>query len=145
MLSRHIRGPLIVGLLLVTKTTLAQPAPIPGFVVCDVPLLATAPSAVTSSDFNRDGNADLAAVDRPNGRVVILLTNPDRFAMGDCLGATVTDAVAVSATPAALAAGDLDLNLNPDIVVAAQAGAQDRKSTRLNSSHSRASRMPSSA
>ena len=45
--------------------------------------------------------------------------------------------------PAALfAAGDTGLLLNPQLAVV---GARDRKSTRLNSSHSGESRMPSSA
>ena len=49
--------------------------------------------------------------------------------------ASFTDEVAISADPATDEVGDDELLL----------GREDRKSTRLNSSHSRASRMPSSA
>ena len=80
-------------------------------------------SAITAGDFNQDGNPDLAVVDGTNSQVVVLLTNRERFAVGDCVNATTTNNISVSAGPTSIAVGDLDLNNTLDLVVGVQAGA----------------------
>jgi hypothetical protein len=102
----------------------AQPLPpIPGFVRCDIPLEAVPGSAITAGDFNQDGNPDLAIVDGTNNQLVVLLTNPERFAVGDCVNATTSNKISVGAGPTSIAVGDLDLNNTLDLVVCVQAGA----------------------
>ena len=57
-----------------------------------------------------------------------------------------SDAAAAARARAQLPGASLPLSLrDAQLVVAREYGFADRKSTRLNSSHSRASRMPSSA
>ena len=99
--------------------------PIPGFVRCDIPFSDVPGSAITAGDFNHDGNPDLAIVDGTNSQVVVAITNPGRFAAGDCDNATTSSKIALSpgAGPTSIAAGDLDLNNTLDLVVGVQAGA----------------------
>ena len=105
------------------RLAIAQPVPpIPGFVRCDIPLVAVPPSAIAAGDFNQDGNPDLALVDGTNSQVVVLLTDRERFAVGDCVNATTTNNISVSANPTSIAVGDLDLNNTLDLVVGVQAG-----------------------
>jgi len=115
-----------VSLLLVACAigTLANRAaaqqPISTFVTCSVPLAGTL-GAIAAGDFNGDGNPDLAVI--ASNQVAIVLTNRDQFAVGNCLGATVTTTVDIaSPRPVAIAAGDLDKNVTIDLAVATQAG-----------------------
>jgi len=109
--------------LAVAQPVTPTPVPIPGFVRCDIPLSGAPASAITAGDFNQDGNPDLAVVDGTNSQVVVLLTNRERFAAGDCVNATTITDIAVSAGPTSIAVGDLDLNNTLDLVVGVQAGA----------------------
>ncbi|HVO27515.1 MAG TPA: VCBS repeat-containing protein [Candidatus Margulisiibacteriota bacterium] len=107
---------------------LADPAvaqslpPIPGFVRCDISFPNVPGSAITAGDFNHDGNPDLAIVDGTNSQVLVAITNPNRFAAGDCNNATTSNKLAVSTGPTAIATGDLDLNGTLDLVVGVQTG-----------------------
>lgn len=112
---------LAAAMLFFARVSVAQ-QPIPGFVRCDIPLVAVAPIAIAADDFNRDGNPDLALVDRTNGQVVVLLTDRGRFVVGDCLAATNGSNIPVSGAPIAIAAGDLDLDNAVDLAVGAQPG-----------------------
>jgi hypothetical protein len=95
------------------------PAPLAGFVDCSVALPPGAvPIAMAVGDFKGDGGADLAVLDRTNKQVVVLLTTPQAFASGNCLGATTTSTVSFGETPSAIAAGVLDTTGVVDLVVA---------------------------
>ncbi|MGB2671811.1 MAG: FG-GAP-like repeat-containing protein [Candidatus Acidiferrum sp.] len=77
-----------------------------------LPGAAAGPIAMTSSDFNSDGNLDLAIVNQATNNVSILLGNGD---------GTFTQAAnspfAVGKVPVAIATGDLNLDSHPDIAV----------------------------
>jgi hypothetical protein len=90
-----------------------------GFVNCDVALPSGAvPIAMAADDFNGDGGADIAVLDKANSRVVVLLTNPRAFASGNCVGATTTSTVSLSGVPSAIAAGVIDTTGVVDLVIA---------------------------
>lgn len=97
------------------------PAPIPGFVRCDIPIGAPG-SAIAAGNFDSSGNQDLAVVDGKDSQVVVLLTDRNRFAVGDCVNATRSSNVSVSGGPTSIAAADLDLNRTIDLVVGVQQG-----------------------
>ncbi len=109
-----------------TATPTATPIPIPGFVSCTIPLAGTT-SALAAADLDHNGTIDFAVLDSGNNRVFVVLTNRDRFAEGDCLGATSCQDVAGCAVPAgagavAIAAGDVDNNKTVDLAVAVRDG-----------------------
>jgi hypothetical protein len=71
------------------------------------------PYFVAVSDFNRDGNPDLAVANHHSNNVSILLGNRD----GSFKPATASP-VSVGVDPRALAVGDVNLDGKPDLVVA---------------------------
>jgi tetratricopeptide (TPR) repeat protein len=80
-----------------------------------LPSSVAGPIAVTESDFDSDGNQDLAIVDRTTNNISILLGNGK---------ATFTQAanspIAVGASPVAIATGDLNDDGHPDLAVVNQ-------------------------
>ena len=99
----------------------AQSSPL-AFVSCPVSIGGT-PGAITTGDFNRDGNPDLAFINGADGSVLVLLTNPTLFSMGNCQGAVTPSTVSPgSPVPSAITAGDIEQNGIEDLVVAVQAG-----------------------
>ncbi|MBI3785836.1 MAG: VCBS repeat-containing protein [Deltaproteobacteria bacterium] len=93
----------------------------PTYLACSVNVDAT-PSAIVSADFNHDGTPDVALADQMGSKVLVLLANSARFAVGDCIGAVQSLSINTGSIPAALAAGDLDANDSIDIAVAVPNG-----------------------
>ncbi|MGC1617178.1 MAG: FG-GAP-like repeat-containing protein [Candidatus Acidiferrum sp.] len=81
-----------------------------------LPSAATGPIAMTASDFNSDGNTDLAIVNQTTNNVSILLGNGN---------GTFTQAAnspfAVGKSPFAIASGDLNVDGHPDLAIVNQA------------------------
>ena len=81
-----------------------------------LPSAVAGPIAMTASDFNSDGNLDLAIVNQTTSDVSILLGNGN----GTFTQATGSP-VAVGRVPVAIAAGDLNNDSHPDLAVVNQA------------------------
>jgi hypothetical protein len=81
-------------------------------------------TGIVSDDFNRDGSADIAAIDNSGSRVLVFLGNRSVFATGNCNAAVQSSAVALAsgAAPVGIAVGDFDGNAIPDLAVAESAG-----------------------
>jgi cell division septation protein DedD len=109
----------LLSLLLPSRTPAQQP--IPGFVNCDIGL-GGSPGAMAVGDFDRNGNPDVAVVDASRNRVEVRLTDVERFAAGDCLGATTSQQIGVATGAVAIAAGDIDRNGTVDLAVGVLAG-----------------------
>lgn len=81
-----------------------------------LPNAVTGPTAMASSDFNSDGNLDLAIVNQTTNNVSILLGNGN---------GTFTQAAnspfAVGNLPVAIATGDLNVDGHPDLAIVNQA------------------------
>ena len=80
-----------------------------------LPATATGPIAMTSADFNSDGNLDLAIVNRTTNNVVVLLGNGNAtFSLAN------GSPFAVGNMPVAISTGDLNSDSHPDLVVVNQ-------------------------
>jgi Flp pilus assembly secretin CpaC len=80
-----------------------------------LPATATGPIAMTSADFNSDGNLDLAIVNQTTNNVTVLLGN------GNATFSLATGSpFAVGKLPVAIATGDLNNDSHPDLVVVNQ-------------------------
>jgi len=80
-----------------------------------LPATATGPIAMTSADFNSDGNLDLAIVNQTTHNVVVLLGNGNAtFSLAN------GSPFAVGNMPVAIATGDLNSDSHPDLVVVNQ-------------------------
>jgi hypothetical protein len=81
-----------------------------------LPSATTGPIAMTSADFNSDGNLDLAIVNETTNNVTILLgTGTGTFNLAP------SSPFAVGKSPVAIATGDLNLDSHPDLVVVNEA------------------------
>ncbi len=81
-----------------------------------LPATATGPIAMTSADFNGDGNLDLAIVNQTTNNVVILLGNGSA-----AFSLAAGSPFAVGKSPVAIASADLNNDSHPDLVVVNQA------------------------
>ena len=80
-----------------------------------LPTTATGPIAMTSSDFNSDGNLDLAIVNQTTNNVAVLLGN------GNATFSLATGSpFAVGKSPVAIASADLNDDSHPDLAVVNQ-------------------------
>jgi type II secretory pathway component GspD/PulD (secretin) len=80
-----------------------------------MPATATGPIAMTSADFNSDGNLDLAIVNQTTNNVTILLGNGNAT-----FNLATGSPFAVGTFPVAIATGDLNNDSHPDLVVVNQ-------------------------
>src|SRR5580700_4876051 len=80
-----------------------------------MPTAATGPIAMTSADFNSDGNLDLAIVNQTTNNVTILLGNGNAT-----FNLATGSPFAVGTFPVAIATGDLNNDSHPDLVVVNQ-------------------------
>lgn len=80
-----------------------------------MPTAATGPIAMTSGDFNSDGNLDLAIVNQTTNNVTILLGNGNAT-----FNLATGSPFAVGKFPVAIATGDLNNDSHPDLVVVNQ-------------------------
>jgi Flp pilus assembly secretin CpaC len=80
-----------------------------------MPTAATGPIAMTSADFNSDGNLDLAIVNQTTNNLAILLGNGNAT-----FNLATGSPFAVGAFPVAIATGDLNNDSHPDLVVVNQ-------------------------
>jgi len=80
-----------------------------------MPTAATGPIAMTSADFNSDGNLDLAIVNQTTNNVTILLGNGNAT-----FNLATASPFAVGTFPVAIATGDLNNDSHPDLVVVNQ-------------------------
>ncbi len=80
-----------------------------------LPTTMTGPIAMTSADFNSDGNLDLAIVNQTTNNVAILLGN------GSAAFSLATGSpFAVGQFPVAIASADLNLDSHPDLAIVNQ-------------------------
>jgi len=80
-----------------------------------LPTTTTGPIAMTSGDFNSDGNLDLAIVNQTTNNVTVLLGN------GNATFSLATSSpFAVGKSPVAIASADLNADGHPDLVVVNQ-------------------------
>jgi hypothetical protein len=80
-----------------------------------LPSAVAGPIAMAASDFNSDGNLDLAIVNQTTNDVSILLGNGD-----GTFTQTTGSPVAVGRSPVAIATGDLNNDSHPDLAVVNQ-------------------------
>jgi tetratricopeptide (TPR) repeat protein len=80
-----------------------------------LPATATGPIAMTSADFNSDGNLDLAIVNQTTNNVTVLLGNGNAT-----FNLATGSPFAVGKFPVAVATGDLNSDAHPDLVVVNQ-------------------------
>jgi Flp pilus assembly secretin CpaC len=80
-----------------------------------MPAAATGPIAMTSADFNSDGNLDLAIVNQTTNNVTIILGNGNAT-----FNLATGSPFAVGKLPVAIATGDLNNDSHPDLVVVNQ-------------------------
>jgi tetratricopeptide (TPR) repeat protein len=86
-----------------------------------LPSAVAGPIAMTTADFNSDGNLDLAIVNQTTNDVSILLGNGNAtFTQANGTPPTGSP-IAVGKTPVAIATGDLNNDSHPDLVVLNQA------------------------
>src|SRR5262249_53130912 len=94
----------------VARTTVAQSTP--SFAKCDIRGVGAKPIAIAAGDFNRDSHPDLAVIDAGNNQVLVYLTDPQLFSIGDCQQAVRCPAsgcsVPIGSGPVAIAAADID-------------------------------------
>jgi hypothetical protein len=98
-------------------------ATLPTYLPCTVETGAR-PSAIATANFDQNGLPDIALLDESGNQVVVLLTDPDLFAVGACREGIQRRNVAVGAEPQGIAVGDFDRNGKPDIVVVESRGAR---------------------
>ncbi len=80
-----------------------------------LPSTATGPIAMVTSDFNSDGNADLAIVNQTTNDVTVLLGNGNAaFSLAN------GSPFAVGKSPVAVASADLNGDAHPDLVIVNQ-------------------------
>jgi tetratricopeptide (TPR) repeat protein len=80
-----------------------------------LPTTATGPIAMTSADFNSDGNLDLAIVNQTTNNVAILLGNGNAS-----FSLAASSPFAVGQSPVAIASADLNGDSHPDLAVVNQ-------------------------
>jgi tetratricopeptide (TPR) repeat protein len=80
-----------------------------------LPTTATGPIAMTSADFNSDGNLDLAIVNQTTNNVAILLGNGSAS-----FSQAFSSPFAVGQSPVAIASADLNGDSHPDLTVVNQ-------------------------
>ncbi len=80
-----------------------------------LPTTATGPIAMTSADFNSDGNLDLAIVNQTTNDVAILLGNGS-----GAFSLATGSPFAVGQSPVAIASTDLNLDSHPDLAIVNQ-------------------------
>jgi tetratricopeptide (TPR) repeat protein len=80
-----------------------------------LPATATGPIAMTSADFNSDGNLDLAIVNQTTNNVTVLLGNGNAT-----FNLATGSPFAVGKFPVAVATSDLNSDSHPDLVVVNQ-------------------------
>jgi Flp pilus assembly secretin CpaC len=85
-----------------------------------LPSAVAGPIAMTTADFNSDGNLDLAIVNQTTSNVAILLGNGNAT-FTQATGTPPTGSpIAVGKSPVAIATGDLNNDSHPDLVVVNQ-------------------------
>jgi Flp pilus assembly secretin CpaC len=80
-----------------------------------LPTTATGPIAMTSADFNSDGNLDLAIANQTTNDVAILLGNGS-----GAFSLATGSPFAVGQSPVAIASADLNLDSHPDLAIVNQ-------------------------
>ena len=89
-----------------------------------LPTTATGPIAMTSADFNSDGNLDLAIVNQTTNNVAILLGNGS-----GAFSLATGSPFAVGKSPVAIASADLNVDSHPDLAIVNQIGQYRQRVT----------------
>jgi Flp pilus assembly secretin CpaC len=84
-----------------------------------LPSAVAGPIAMTSADFNSDGNLDLAIVNQTTSDISILLGN-GKGTFTQATGAQGGSPIAVGKSPVAIATGDMNNDSHPDLAVVNQ-------------------------